>query len=315
MKIAYLGNSLTAQRNSYVEPLHALLESSWNFTSKATKAGVGGVGSLACAGLLDFLVLRHNVDICFIECSLADTLGATPLDQVTSSVQSILTDLTSNEIIPIILHLPLPQSHQEKSRKVVGIYNHVARDAGVEIIDVRGARSEEDFFDGIHTTIEGAYTLARSISHSIPTTPHVQVRRGGKNKLRGVIRMVPVGHATVKQLQVDRGFVKWKKYRFLLPTLVVLGGSSVQFSGIEGTVLGIYVIADSESGSIKVEMDHSHCEIPVWDPWCEKARIQFLTLPVPPTDPEVVEITARECSQGRGGSTLQLIGLAVSEAI
>ena len=80
--IAYLGNSLTVQKAGYRPALHQRLEQHWEAPLQQVNAGLGGVGSLACACLLDLLVQRHQPDLCLIECSAADMLGATSPAQI-----------------------------------------------------------------------------------------------------------------------------------------------------------------------------------------------------------------------------------------
>ena len=104
--IAYLGNSLTVQKAGYRPALHQRLEQHWGAPIQQVNAGLGGVGSLACSCLLDLLVRRHKPDLCLIECSAADMIGATPHTQIGPSVETLVRELLVASVEPVLLDLP-----------------------------------------------------------------------------------------------------------------------------------------------------------------------------------------------------------------
>ena len=70
--IAYLGNSITRQRDGYRPHLHGLLIERFGQPHRAINAGFGGVGSVASACTMDDMVVRHGPLLCFIETLTGD---------------------------------------------------------------------------------------------------------------------------------------------------------------------------------------------------------------------------------------------------
>ena len=66
--VAYLGNSVTAQKDGFRTLLHPLIEAECENRLRAVNAGFGGVGSLASVCFMDRLVVRHAPRLCFIAC-------------------------------------------------------------------------------------------------------------------------------------------------------------------------------------------------------------------------------------------------------
>ncbi len=290
--VAYLGNSVTAQSDSYVDLLHRRVTSLWGLQGEPRRAGLGGVGSLAVAGLLEDLVLRHSPRICFVECSLADAGGATPLHMVEPSIKSILADLQATEIAPVVLHLPRTDVDRQVHDSVVDIYNRVARAYAVPQVDIRFLGTHHGFRDGVHTSQELSQLMANEIAARLdPTIPigslNLEVHRASR------IRFLPLGSDT----RSSRG-IRHSRYRWTWETTVLENGSSVEFYGQTGQFLGVYVIARSTSGVLRIQGARSSVTVQVWDQWCTKPRIQFIHLPAEMTNEPRIEVLATDLPIG-----------------
>lgn len=315
--VAYLGNSVTAQRASFVDPLHQLVVDKWNVNSEPRRAGLGGVGSLAMAGLLDYLVLRHQPHVCFVECSLADAGGATPLERIAVGVESILVDLIDAGISPIMLHLPRIDVPANTQQAVIDIYNSIATDHSVPQIDVRHLATENGFHDGVHTTSEMSDRIAQEIAIHLDDLPRPSSTHSPSSESRKV-RFFPAAEGSITV-----GTSQNSSFRLSIDSKVIDEGSAIRFDTQGATFIGVYVIAKTTSGVIRLQNDRQSATIQVWDPWCTRPRIQFVHVPAALGDECKLEITATGLmtgeldSQGKPtdlahrGSSLELLGAAV----
>ena len=270
--IAYLGNSATSQRNSFVDPLHSKLTVQWNQEMELRRAGLGGVGSLAVAGLLDYLVLRHDVDVCFVECSLADSGGATPMQLIHLAVESILKDLIRSSVTPIVLHLPRHDVSAAQSESVIEIYNALATKHQVQVIDLRNSGDSDSFNDGVHATAEFSAEIAHKIAAALPAPPHISESLGDA-KEAGKAKFI---HAYLGEIAT--GKATHSRFRMALPTLVMKQGSEIQFAIKGKCIAGIYLIANSHSGVLNLKAGSEDITVQIWDQWCHRPRIQFVSL-------------------------------------
>lgn len=315
--VAYLGNSVTAQRDSYVDPLHRRVSDLWGIEGEPRKAGLGGVGSLAVAGLLDYLVLRHEPDVCFVECSLADAGGATPWHRIALAVESILGDLQRAGVAPIVVHLPRSDVPGSAQQSVVEVYDSIATERGVPQIDLRHLGERGDLRDGVHTSPALAERIAQEISDAFPNRPIV----GGPTSPRqptSAVRHLPA------RLGISSGREAQKStFRLSLDTRIVEMGGALQFTAPGAQFLGVYVIARSTCGVIEVRSGDASMTVQVWDEWCSRARIQFIHLPegmtvgpelrIAPTE----QVTAERNAQGaptsitHRGTSAEVLGAAI----
>ena len=78
VKLNFLGNSVTVQKEGYAYKLASLIYDYFPPTQKFIFAGMGGKGSQASCYLMENFVLRHQTYFCFVECTVADIGYATP---------------------------------------------------------------------------------------------------------------------------------------------------------------------------------------------------------------------------------------------
>lgn len=234
---------------------------------------MGGVGSLALAGLLDTLVLRHQPTLCFVECSLADAGGATPRHSIPLALQSILGDLTSAGIVPVLLHLPRTDISPQVHERVVEIYSEVGRIYGVAEIDLRLLADDGHFRDGVHTSKAFSKIIAQRIVDALPDClddlPVSHVRAEEQR-----IRLLPASSGVSV-----RGNIRQSQFRLALPTVIIGSQGSWKLTAPGLAIAGLYVIAGPMSGVIRLTARKASITVQVWDEWCERPRIQFINLP------------------------------------
>lgn len=263
--VAYLGNSATAQSESYVDVLHPLMEAHLGSPLPRINAGLGGVGSLACTALVDFLVLRHRPSLCVIETSMADSAGATPHELVSETVCELLDRLASAGIVPVLVHLPRTDVSEVERMRCLEEYRDSARRRGVLEVDAYTDFPQlEGFRDGIHHNSTGASFVAETIFSSL------------SSELCSVNAFQPQTRTEI--VFSETPFVE--RFRFTIPFSKLRVGESIEIKTPDSDPLGIMVIATSKSGVIEITDGYRKYSQQVWDLWCTKPRIQMLQLPV-----------------------------------
>lgn len=292
-QIAYLGNSVSAQRQSYVGFLHEILTKQWGLDSPPRQASLGGVGSLAMSGLLDLLVLRYRPRVCFVECSLADSGGATPPSLLEIGLRTILTKLMSQGCVPVVIHLPRIDIPPEKSDQVVRNYDRLCVECGIQRIDLRSLGECGEYIDGIHTTPSFsrviAAEIARNLEEYMPKTLPSNIHENGE-----------VTHFIgAEESEMVTGTATPSGFRTLLPTIRVERGSVIRFAPQAGRFIGLYVIANPESGVIRIHNEDGDDLIQVWDRWCTRSRIQFISFPRGFRDEQEMSIEMTDLVRGK----------------
>lgn len=314
-KIAYLGNSVTAQKNGYRERLHDLICKSTQQSHHAINAGIGGVGSLASAFLLSDFVLRHKPDLCFIECLIADSDHATPRKLIQSSIDSILWQLSQANIPACMLYLykdKQPKLYRQILREdygpvvnyyktsIIDIYPQIQ-----EMVEKNQHQSSELLTDGIHTTELGAKLSAELILKGLlEINRHINLRPIKPWSSNSYLspQILKVEEA---RIDID-GSIANGKFKLLIPYAEISQGSTLSITVEEGEIIGILVIADDSSGVIDINSTSFHHKAQIHDEWCEKARIQVVILPIPIKPDETFSIKISKSNVASVGANLQV---------
>lgn len=291
--IVYFGNSITAQKDSYRIPLHNHIVSHFHKIHKPVNAGLGGVGSLACAFLVDDLVLRHRPELCFVECSAADTGGTTPSDAIGPSVEGIIRQLLSAGTRVVLLHLFRREEMAIGKGKILGLYESLADHYGVpsihpdklfsEQIASGMIREEEVFHDGIHTTLKGAALTGRMIFDLFAEL--LRNSRDSTIYLPQPVYDLPYQHTRILPVTVEMtptGVSLLKnRYRDILEYVESEPGSVVSILRKDDFIRAILIVADSDCGVVVVENEGISRSIQTWDEWCFMPRLQAIILDKP----------------------------------
>lgn len=287
-KIAYLGNSVTAQKNGYRERLHDLICKSTQQAHVAINAGIGGVGSLASAFLLSDFVLRQKPDLCFIECAIADSEHATPRELIQPSIDSILWQLSHTNIPACMLYL-YKDKQPEIYRKILQRdYGPVVDHYNTSIIDIYPQmqemvekiqhQSSELLTDGIHTTELGATLSAELILKELLTqksSANVNSTipwRSNSFLFPQILKLEDIDTTTDSSITPG-------KFKLIIPYLEIAHGSTLSIAIEDGETLGVLLVADNHSGVIDIKSGTLHHTAQVHDDWCSKPRLQVVILP------------------------------------
>lgn len=331
--IAYLGNSLTAQKEGYRPALHARLEALVGRKHRAINAGIGGVGSLGCGFLLPELVLRHGPQLCFVECTTADMGGATPIAAVGPAIDGIVGRLLDAGVSVCLLHMPRAAAAGIDPR-VLPVYEQVADHYGVSSIDVgrlltaeRGSQPLEPdiLFDGIHTSPAGASLIADLVA---PHVAHLLSHTTGSRRATAEplhpdhLRNAEIVPALPTMCD-DANAALERRFKLAMPCLSLATGNRCSWGTVTGEIMGLLVVVGPESGVIEITIDGVITRVQLWDGWCDRERLQVVILdrPCPAGVPVHVAMTAADsASRGacgnsapdsRSGTSLTLAGFLV----
>ena len=280
--IAYLGNSLTVQKAGYRPALHQRLEQHWQAPLQQVNAGLGGVGSLACACLLDLLVLRHRPDLCLIECSAADMRGATPAAQIGPSFETIVRELLLAAVEPVLLHLPWRCSEPAQRASTLTAYQCVADHYAISSVSLWDRWMPHDgalLADGSHLTRLGGEEVAEAIT---PLLDAAWRRRQPRLPLPQPLHLRRpqwlAAAASDPQIRATAG-CRRSRFRLSLPMLEVPAGEAVVITPPPGEALtGVLVVADNDAGVVELS-SRGKCErVQIRDQWCDQPRLQMILL-------------------------------------
>jgi hypothetical protein len=289
-KIAYLGGSVTVQKNGYRPRLHQLICEATRHDHSAINAGIGGVGSLAHAFLLNDFVLKHHPDFCFVECAIVDSEGMTPIDQIYLSINSICWQLSNHQIPSCFLQLFKTKEIEFYRTILRDHYAPIAKRYQIPSINLQNYcegsikqnlyKSNELLYDQIHTTNFGAQVFAQEIFKQwieklTASNEGGLVENRASNK--GLLIPQIVG-ANSLALKVD-GRYEIKRFKLTIPYLELPINSTWHGLIDFGEVLGILMVADTDSGVIEIKSAHSTHLAQIHDQWCNSARIQAVLLP------------------------------------
>jgi len=334
-KIAFLGNSVTAQKNGYAYQLAAQINSHFSPNHEFIYAGLGGIGSLASCFLMDDFVLRHNPDICFVECTVADIGCATPSQYLEPAIEGIIQKLISSSIKICFLHLYNTHTSHNRAEEIISIYEKVLYTYGIPSINIRKEiissiieklfESTDILYDGVHTTDQGAKIYAALINNALTsklkygTEEKSQLNTKSDNTFRYTQIVLPesLTHETSKHLIKSR-------FRGLIKHIHIDSGYSFETRLDDGMIVGFFIIADENSGVLNVTYEEVSLNIQTYDQWCNKERIQAVFLEIPVCKSQKLSISLSSADVAvRGangtpnnfkkiGSSFKLMGLMVT---
>jgi hypothetical protein len=313
-KIAFLGNSVSAQKEGYRPYLQQSISKRFGHKFQFVNASLGGIGSLACSFLVDDFVLRHNPDMCFVECATADIGGATPLQYIGPAVEGIISQLLSNNIKVCLIHLYRHKDDFLVTEKIIGLYEQVAKHYKIPSLNIHeaisGLVSDEKFtaekivYDGVHTTPDGAVITAGLLFEAfvklIQTNDPIQTE-GTAPLYVNLFRYTAILPATPEMLSFPVAGLQ-NRYRGLISYLQIGHGNEITFTPENCELAGIMVIADGGSGVVKVSSHGVISNIQLFDEWCGKERIQAIILNTPHRQGLIFKISLADIASGERGA-------------
>jgi glycosyltransferase involved in cell wall biosynthesis len=316
--VAYMGASVTAQKDGYRPRLHAMLQRRFAREHVMVNAGTGAIGSIGGLFLMDQLVLRHRPDLCFIEYATTDTIGTTPAAFVGPVLEEIVCRLREAGCEPCILLLPRAQEADQG----IDAYRSVASHHGVVLIDVAasfdaGDLTERVLRDVVHTTFAGAETIATRIADDFdsildPTGAPI----GSEDRLfdRSFRGATLVAATTEHLREASAGSVG--TFRLSMPYVEVEPGGGFDCT-FDGELVGLVVVVGPRSGVIAA----GGREFTLFDRWCHYERLSTVVfepgfppgapVTVAPTNRAVDRTICEEPLEADVRTTLKVVGFMV----
>ena len=315
-KIAFLGNSITAQKNGYTKFLQEKIDKISGLNHKYIHAGLGGVGSLASCFILDDFVIRHKPNICFVECTVADIGSATPISYIESSLSGIIEKLLLVDIKICFLHLYCSHTSLHKKKEVINEYEKIITYYGLPAINLNHKISnlinsqsiiEDDvLYDGVHTTLQGANLYASEIINVLFAKRERDLLFGVNAEFKTLLTQKAFIHSQIvipPYLLLDQSTdVNKCRFRGLIKYLKIKPHYIISYSQNIGKIVGFFIIADNESGVLFVQYSSQSIYIQTSDIWCDKERIQAVILEKPVLEREKLSITLTSNDIGSCGA-------------
>lgn len=334
-KIAFLGNSITAQKGGYAYQLASQITNFFSPTHEFVYAGIGGIGSLASCFLIEDFVLRHQPDICFVECTVADIGYATPAQYIKPAIESIIQKLIASSTQICFLHLFNTHTLPARAGEIIEVYEEVMDVYKIPSINLHkkinaGIQDKvyqyaDILYDGVHTTNQGAALYADTImdafisilSVNTDVTNQPDLNLSSKFRFTQILLPESILYKTSAQLVKSR-------FRGLIKYIHIDNEYILKTSLTNGVIVGFFIIADESSGVLHVSYGENSLDIQTYNQWCHKERIQAVILDEPVIEFQNLSITlSRLDTATRGangsankfkhiGSSWKLIGLMVA---
>ena len=285
-KIAYLGASVTVQRNGYRPMLHASLEAICTHRHASVTAGISGSGSISGVFVMDDLVLAHRPDLCFVEFASRDGAGRTAPDWVGPAVEGIVLKLRRQGCQPCFLYLYRADERRCAYGAVRAAHERVAARYGVPSIDVAacfrealadGSATLQDIMrDVVHTTPRGAELAADAILRALLEIP---AGAGGANALPERLyresfadtRIVAAGEASLHAPQHR----ELGRFRLMYDYVAIGAGNRFQCR-FDGELVGMLLVLGPSSAAVRISADADVREVSLWDDDCFYERLSTL---------------------------------------
>jgi hypothetical protein len=308
--VAYLGASVTAQRDGYSPRLHELLGQTTRHVHRSVVAGSGAVGSITGVFLMDDLVLRHQPDLCFVEYTTSDAAGTTPLEHLGAVLEGIVGKLRDAGCAAVFLHLHRSDLDLAAASPVIEIYEQVAEHLGVPSINVasgirdllRAGEIDESAVlrDVVHTTAAGSDLTARLVSRGLETVFAVDHAHPVAPPLSaGSFRQTRIVAAEAGLVR-DTARCREGRFRLVYPYLEIDAGNELHLTA-EADLVGLLVIVGPDSGYIEVECPAGCSEYLLWDEHCSYDRLASVVFSpfVPAASRVTIGVSARTVDYSR----------------
>ena len=334
-KIAFLGNSITAQKEGYAHQLAIQINDYFPPTHEFIFAGIGGIGSLASCFLIEDFVLRNQPDLCFVECTVADIGYATPPQYLKPALEGIIKKLISSSTKICFLHLYSNHTSPERANEVISVYEEVIDYYKIPSINVREKINsgilDKAFYvtdilhDGVHTTNQGALLYADAILNAFIYMLNIKMDISSRPN------EIPTFGFRYTQIVLPESLLHdpsehlvKARFRGLIKYIQMGNAYTFETSLVDGLIIGFFIIADDTSGVIHVCFGDNSFHVQTYDQWCHKERIQAVILEkqVPKNQKLRISLTTLD-SASRGangtsnnykkiGSSFKFMGLMVS---
>lgn len=272
--IAYMGASVTAQKEGFRPRLHELLCRESSRPHRSVAAGTGAMGSISGLFLMDELVLRHGPDLCLVEYATSDAIGTTPIEHLEPVLDGVVAKLFAHNCACCFLYLTRADGALAAESPVLAAYERVAERHGVPSIDLTsmpsGIGGEALIRDGVHTTALGSMLVAEAVARALR-----EIRAAGGHAAPGST----AGNDRFAQARLDPpsettvgGKARTGQFRLTWPYVEIYSGAELRFSP-RGDLVGLLVVLGPASGYIRIESPASRGVYLLWDEYCSYERL------------------------------------------
>lgn len=298
-RIAYLGASVTAQRQGYVGAFHSRLQQETGQDHSAIVAAIGGVGSISGAFLMDGLLKGRSPDLCFVEFTTTDLVGYTPLPLVGPAIEGITRKLMRMDAQPVFLHLPRIGIDPTIGAPVLAAYARVAEHYGIPVLDIAARWNKETTLtqtgrirDNVHLTEAGARDCAEHIWEAlrdIASGPGVDTNAAHQQPVHErAYDATELAMARPFMLEAPERATE-RVFRFNYPVLDVAPRNGVRFSNARG-ITGALVVVGPRAGTIEVRTPGGLARHSLFDEYCHYERLNTVIFTSDQNEPEAVEL-------------------------
>lgn len=279
-RIAFLGASVSAQKNGYASELVRRLSEQTGHDHALVQASIGGLGCLSGVFLMDGLLAARRPDLCFVEFSTADRAGYTPLDRIGAAAEGILRKLIAQSVQPVILHLYRRESATFPS--VAAEWERVAEHYGVPTIDLESSWSaaaptdlDPCLRDAVHVTETGAERLGRDVSKAVlGLSPGPGALWPSWKMHADAYDRTCIVPATREMLD-NSANARARMFRFNYPYIEVGPGHAFRYANAAG-IVGLLLIVGPAAGTIRIEDERGARRLQAFDEYCHYDRLQTL---------------------------------------
>ena len=325
-KIAFLGNSVTAQKEGYAYKLASQINDYFPPTHEFIFAGIGGIGSLASCFLIEDFVLRHQPDFCFVEFTVADIGYATPTQYLKPALEGIIQKLISSSTKICFLHLYNTHTLPERSDEIILKYEEVLDYYKIPSINVRekiiagildkAFHAKDILYDGVHTTNQGALIYSDFIMKALISKLNVGTDDSSQpnTRLDSSFRYTQIVLPESLLNDTSEHLVK-ARFRGLIKYIQMDNAYTFETSLEDGMILGFFIIADDTSGVVHICFGDNSYHVQTYDQWCNKERIQSVILekPVPKFQKLRISLTTLDSAlKGANGTSNNYIKIGSS---
>lgn len=276
-RIAFLGASVSAQRDGYASRLHGELVRRTGPAHQAIPAALGATGSLAGAHYMDLLLAGRRPDLCFVEFTTTDVSGYTPPDEIAPAAEGIVRKLARLGCQPVLLHLVRRDVAITPAHPVVRTWEAVAEHYAIPSIHVAVALEDAVRLlrDDVHTTPEGSDRLARLIADAVlgplAVGPGLAAR-----PLPPPLRPDAYDRARIEPVQPGwlepPARARRGRFRLGLEYLELGAGEELAFE-VSGRLSGAMVVVGPDSGIVEFVEPGSRQRISLFDEHCHYERL------------------------------------------
>ena len=321
-RIAYVGNSVTAQQDGYVPHLHAHLGTWTAQPHHALQVGLSGMGSMGCLFTLDALVLNRKPELCFVECTTGDSGSRPPLESIGPAVEGLVRKLRAIGCECCILHAYRADRTVDDFQPIIDRYESVADHYGIPSVHLGRAIQlgltsgewslEQVFLDGIHTTTQGGRVVATLIAKALEVI--LSATSTNAPSLGLCLHPDDLGAARLFRPEPQTALFpqgcRSGHFRQVLPYLEIGSGNGLVLDAAPGKLAGLLFVAGPHAGDIVIEAADQTREFSTWDEWCDRDLLRSVIFPEPIRPDAKVRLTVTD----RGGvihgaaKVLKLIG-------